>query len=286
MALRLVLALAALVAGGWAQTLRMYSEFQRIDPFGAVVGVDRAERPREILSPALARNAHATFQVAIALPSGEPYSLFVTQNPEDAVQVAAFRPIYEKRGTAWIPDELEPLKISATRQILNIVRQIPGQTVTVVWLDLWVPPNAPVRRTRFEVQLFAGEQWIIYPLELRIVAPTVPVAQGPLEPLAPVEAPAAASAAGPLRAYLCGATRGSEAGPLSVRGLIRRNARQDAALARSLRSAALAGEILAAIGGPERARWCQAPGGAPQLGAEWYLRVRDTLYRAAVQRIP
>jgi hypothetical protein len=286
MALRLALALAALAASGWAQTLRMYSEFQRIDPFGAVVAADRAERPREILSPALARNAHATFQVVIALPSGEPYSLFAVQNPVDAVQVAAYRPIYVQRGTAWIPDELEPLKLSATRQILNIARQVPGQTATVVWLDLWVPANAPTRRTRFEVQLCVGDQWIVYPLELRIVVPPIPIARGPLEPLAPLAAPAAASAAGPLRAYLCGVTRGGEQGPLSIRALIRRNARQDVALARSLRSATLAGDILAALGGPQRAKWCQTPGGAPQLGAEWYLCVRDALYRAALQPIP
>jgi hypothetical protein len=286
MARRLALALAALVAGGWAQTLRMYSEFQRIDPFGAVLAVDRAEEPREILSPALARNAHATFQVAIALPSTEPYSLFVTQNPEDAVRVAAYRPIYVQRGTAWIPDQLEPLKISATRQIPNIARQIPGQTATVVWLDLWVAPNTPVRRTRLEVQVFAGGQWIVYPLELRIVAPVVPPAQGPLEPLAPVEAPAAANAAGPLRAYLCEVSRRGEEGPLSIRGLIRRNARQDVALARTLGSAALASEILKALGGPERAKWCRSPAGPPPLGAEWYLRVRDTVYRGALQPIP
>ncbi len=286
MALRFALALAALAADGWAQTLRMYSEFQRIDPFGAVVAADRAVRPREILSPALARDAHATFQVVIALPAGEPYSLFAVQNPVDAVQVTAYRPIYVQRGTAWIPDELEPLKISATRQILNIARQVPGQTVTVVWLDMWVPANAPVRRTRFEVQLYVGEQWIVYPLELRIVVPAIPLARGPLEPLAPLEAPAAASAAGPLRAYLCQTTGGGEEGPLSIRGLIRRNARQDVALARSLPSATLAGDILAALGGPERAKWCQSPGGASQLGAEWYLRVRDALYRAALQPLP
>ena len=181
---------------------------------------------------------------------------------------------------------MEPLKLSEIRQLLNPVRQVPGQTVVVVWLDLWVAADAPVRRTRFELQLHAGGQWIVYPMELRIVAPVVPAAHGPLEALAPVEAPAARIAAGPLRAYVCGAVRGGEEGPLTVRGLIRRNARQDMALARSLGRATLPDEILEALGAASREKWCQAPSGPPQLGAEWYLRVRDFLYRTAAKPLP
>jgi hypothetical protein len=58
------------------------------------------------------------------------------------------------------------------------------------------------------------------------------------------------------------------------------------ALARSLGRAALPVEILEALGITGRAKWCQAPGGPPQLGAEWYLRVRDYLYRAAPKPLP
>lgn len=275
-----------LAAGVSAQSLQVYSEFQRIDPFGAVVAVDRAERPREILSPALARNAHATFQAVVTVPGGSPFSLYLAQNPEDAVRVTAYQPAFVKRGETWIPDGLEPLKLSEIRQVLNPVRQVPGQTVVVVWLDLWVAAGAPVRRTRFELQLHAGGQWIVYPMELRIFAPVVPAAQGRLEALAPVEAPAARTAAGPLSAYVCGAVRGGEEGPLTVRGLIRRNARQDMALARSLGRATLPAEILEALGAADREKWCPAPGGPPQLGAEWYLRVRDFLYRTAAQPKP
>ena len=178
MAPRYLYAVAALAAGAWAQSLRVYSEFQRIDPFGAVVAADRAERPREILSPAVARSAYATFQVVVTVPAGSQFSLYVAQNPEDAVRVTAYLPTFVKLGNAWIPDGLEPLRLSEVHQVLNPVRQVPGQTVTVVWLDLWVAPDAPVRRTRFEVQLFVGEQWIIYPMELRIIAPVVPAPRG------------------------------------------------------------------------------------------------------------
>ena len=283
MGLRLLLVFATLLAAGQAQSVKIYSEFQRIDPFGAVVAADRAERPREILSPALARNAYATFQAVVTVPEGQQYGLFIAQNPDDAVRPTAYKPVYVKRGEAWIPDALEPLTISDAGQVAAFAHQVPGQTVTVVWIDMWVAPNATVRRTRFEVQLNVGEQWIIYPMELRIISPMIPASSGALEPLAPLEASAAGTAAAPLRAYACAIEETSEEGPLTIRRLIRRNARQDMALARSLGRPALATEILTALGAADRTKWCEAPSGPPQLGAEWYLRVRDYLYGTAIK---
>jgi len=57
------------------QSLRVLSEFQRVDPFGDVVAVDRTVNPREILSPAVARNAFASFHVAVSVPEREPFEL-------------------------------------------------------------------------------------------------------------------------------------------------------------------------------------------------------------------
>jgi hypothetical protein len=290
MALRLFLVLAAVVGGAGAQSVQVYSEFQRIDPFGAVVAADHAEQPREILSPALARNAYATFQIVVTVPKGQDYGLYLAQNPENAVRATIYQPTFVKRGSAWIPDALEPLKLLGSGQVPSLPSQVPGQAVTVLWLDLWVGPDAPVRRTRLEIQLHVGEHWVIYPMELRITAPVVPTPQGPLEPLAPIEQPASASAAAPLRAYVCTAAGSGEEGPLTVRRLIRRNARQDIALARSLEprhsKLVVVTGIVDALGGADRAQWCRAPAVPPQLGAEWYLRVRGHLYRAALRSIP
>ncbi len=279
-----ILFLAAAVAGGLrAQPVRVYSEFQRVDPFCAVAAVDKADRSREVLSPAIARNGYATFQAVISVPEGQQYSVFLGQNPENAVRVAAYRPVWVKRGDAYIPDGLEPLQIRDTGEVVeDPASRIPGQTCRVVWLDIWVPPDAPVRRTRFEVQLSIGTQWIIYPMELRISSLVAPAAQGSFEPLPPPEAPASETAARVLRAYVCGTAAGNgEEGPLTIRRLIRRNARQDMALAHSLEQnagkAALAAELLEAAGATDKAKWCEAPAGPRQMGAEWYLRVRDFL---------
>ena len=56
-----------------AQSLRVVSEFQRFDPFGNVVPVDHTGEPREILSPALARNAFASFHVIVTIPERDPF---------------------------------------------------------------------------------------------------------------------------------------------------------------------------------------------------------------------
>ncbi|HOL71121.1 MAG TPA: hypothetical protein PLA43_07500 [Bryobacteraceae bacterium] len=285
MALR-TLFLAAVIAGGGlrAQSVRIYTELQRVDPFCAVVAADKAGRSREVLSPALARNGYATFQAVISVPEGQQYSLFLGQNPEGAVKVAAYRPVWVKRDNSYIPDGLEPLTITDNGEIVDdAAEQVEGQTCRVVWLDLWVPPESPVRRTRFEVQLNVAGHWVIYPMELRIssaIAP--PAAKGPFEPLPPPEAPASATAARVLHAYLCGTQGGeSEEGPLTVRRLIRRNARQDVAIARLLENragkTALAAELLEKAGVADRTKWCESPPGHGNSGGEWYLRVRDFL---------
>jgi hypothetical protein len=284
MAFRILLAVLT-VAGAQAQSIRVLSALQRVDPFGAIVAADKAERPREILSPALARNAFATFQVVVTVPAGQPHSLFIAQNPENAVGVAAYKPAFVKRGDAWIPDALEPLTLSSTGEVPDVARQVPGQTVEVIWLDLWVSPSAPVRRTRLEVQLSVGGHWIIYPMELRVIPPIIPGPAGHMEPLAPIEASIADTAAGPLRAWMCSPANTAEEGPLTIRRLVRRNARQDLALARELESklgkSELLTGILAALGVSDRAQWCAAPAATTALGAEWYLRLRDYLYRTA-----
>jgi hypothetical protein len=286
MRLALLLALAG-VAG--AQSIRVSTEFERIDPFGNVVEADRAAAPREVLSPALARNAFTTFQVVVE-PGGRPSTLFIAQNPEGAVDVTLYRAVFRHEGNAWIPDRLVPVKLGENGEADPIEPQVPGQKVLVYWMDVWVRPDAPVRRSRLELQVASGDRWTIYPLELRAQEArpmTQPAAERPAVKVEPaVSAPSSASALWVLRAYACGAGAVPVAGsPGTVRGLIRRNALQDQALARSLEHslgrATLMREMLATLGARDRAAWCRDPKTPPELGAEWVLRVRDYLYKAA-----
>jgi hypothetical protein len=273
-----------------AQSVRVYSEFQRIDPSGAVVAADRAERPREVLSPLLPRNAYTSFHVVVDAPEGQKHTLFIAQNPENAVEVTMYREVFVKSGESWIPDGLEKVDISEYGGVPDIPPQAPGQHVEVYWMDVRVAPDAYVRRTRLEVQLNTEGHWIIYPMELRIWQPVVPASAAAAEPLAAIDAPASRTAFAALRSYLCnGGTAAAPAAaaaqePLTIRGMIRRNALQDVAWAASIDAKSrpdLLGGILKALGTPDLKAFCQAPA-PPQdaAGAEWYLRVRDLLYRA------
>jgi hypothetical protein len=268
-----------------AQQARLYSEFQRIDPFGQVVRPDRAESSREILSPAVARNAFASFHVAVSVPPGTEYAVHIAQNPDNAVKPALYRERYQRVAESWIPDTLVPVELPMQGAL---GADIPGRKVDVFWLDLWVGPDAPVDRVRVEVQLNVAERWIIYPLEVRISAPVVPTnvlrkLQAASGALPPVTAPADASASIALRQYLCG-TPESARRPTAptVRSHILRNALQDIALAQHRERLFGAAEVHSALLSPLKAAspkaWCADPSHFRPFGPESWLRLRQALW--------
>jgi hypothetical protein len=271
-----------------AHSVKVYSEFQRVDPFGRVVAADRARRPgirpREILSPGVARNAFASFHVAVTVRTGESFTLHVTQNPEDSVAVTVYKEAYARRGDQWIPDGLQPVELPYTGRLPEPSHPIPGQTTVSFWMDLWVPFDAEVDRIKVEPQLYSEGYWIIYPMEVRVLTARIPDGRGKAAPVAAMQAPADASARGVLRTSLCGVEQRQPGRQSSVRRLIVRNALQDVALARLLETSRGEDVLLPVMleiagSGAERETWCEAPSFPEDLGPEWYLRVRDSLYR-------
>jgi hypothetical protein len=171
-----------------AQSVQVYSEFARLSDSGEPLS---PASPREILSPAIPRNAYSTFQIAVQVPSGTKYNVFIGQNPEDAVKVTLYRGPREKLEAVGVPYE--------------------GAGSLVLWLDLWVDGGAPVRRAKVEPQVFVNGDWVTYPMEVRVSETVVP--DGAVRELGPEE-------------VLCGAQK---KGPQRT-DLHLRNARQDAAL--------------------------------------------------------
>jgi hypothetical protein len=269
--------LLLLMAGALgAQSVDIYSEFSRVDPFGAVVPADRGAPPREILSPAVARNAWASFHVVISAPPKTTYLLYVATNPLDACRVAMYKEHFEKTPEGWVPDRLSELKRLPDFGVMPDPDDgVDGQTTRAYLLDLWIPPNTPVARFRLEVQLKVG-YWVVRPMEVRVIAPRVPdlrEAAGPA-PLPPVSSGADMAALvalrdGDLRSYPA---------PETVRAVIRRNAIEDVALASRLDPAAVTPDALRA-----RAAALMLSGGLrPRAaGAEWYLRLRGWIYAQA-----
>ncbi len=203
-----------------AQSVRVYSEFARINPSGEVTA---PAQPREILSPAIVRNGFTSFQIVVQVEPGTPYSLYVGQNPEDAVRVT----VYRESG-----DNLEPVELP-----------VEGKSTQVFWMDVWTARNAPVRRVKVEPQLNVNQDWIVYPMEVRV-----------MDALVPDERPAVG---------LCGSAGAKSGNTLAAASL--RNAGQDASLALRLPKPEL--EKLKAQ--------CESPPNDP----ESYLKIRDYLFR-------
>lgn len=224
-----------------AQPLLVYSEFARIDAKGKVTA---PAEPREILSPALARNAWESFQIVVE-PSSEslPWQLYVAQNPENAVQVT----LYREAG-----DHLE--KVSPP---------VSGSGTQVFWMEIFTARTAPVERIKVEPQLHINNDWVIYPMEGRImdaVVPDAPPAGWPTGVAEPGEV---------MRGLVCGTAVAAGTAPKepTQTSLRFRNAQQDRALAARAAKADL----------EQRFGTCDAP--PPADNPEWYHRVRDFVFR-------
>jgi hypothetical protein len=255
-------------------SVEIYSEFQRVDPYGNIVASDKGDRPREIISPAAPRNAHISFHVAVTVPPGETYFLFVVPNPLDACGVEMYREHFVETKQGWIPDTLVELHSLPDFGFMpDLDQNIPGQNTRVYLLDLWIPPTASPPGFRIEVQMKMGT-FYVRPMEVRVIPVNVPdPVKGGKESkmsLPAVEASADAAAIGALKDYI--AHRSSYPGgkPTTVRDVIQRDALQDMTLAKSIgrKTDPKAVEHF----------WKSLPAVA---GAEGYLRVRDYILRQA-----
>jgi len=267
LALLAAFAAAALGAQPGPRTpdLRIVSEFQRFDPFGNVVPQDREFAPREILSPALARNGHLSLHVIVTGPAGTNFFLYAGSNPPGYVELHLYREWFVPCGAGWCPDWIAEQRSGTFGAIPESLHDMPDQNTRVYLLDVWAPPSALPGRVRVEAQIKVGT-WLIAPMEVRVVDRLVP--DGPFaraENVAPLEAPSSATAEAQLLRYSAGLPPQAPPALLRVRDIIQRNAAEDMALARSRGIDSL--ELLPLSTGPHA------------MGSEWYLRVRDLIYR-------
>lgn len=258
-----------------AQSLRVYSPFTRIDPFGNVVTPDRGREPREILSPALPRGATTGFHLVVSGQTAAEFTLHIGQNPGTAAGIRLFRERYLKVGSEWIPDGIEPVSLPYRGQIASI--EIPGQTAQSFWMDLTIARDAPVERVKIEPQASFNGRWVIYPMEARIVVTTAPsLDYSPSVSPASPQLPSDFTARRVLRKKLCGnAEKVPPRSPLNIRDLIARDAAQDLAMA----SVVPAETLWALTGASDRDAWCRAEQPHPD-GPEWVLRIRDRVVGA------
>lgn len=280
-----LLAIAATFWAGlvWGQPVSVYSEFRRVGPFGKVIKPDSGSDPREILSPMAPRNGWTGFHVAITPPKNQWFTLHVAENPEDAFTVRMYRETFARSGDEWIPGRATPLNLPVQARLPETGGP-EGQTTLVYWFEMWVAPDAPVRRVRVEFQFNIGDSWVIYPMEVRVMPSIVPARiDNPSLPLSPSQR-SDTIALSRLRQFVCGSAvaGGPASRPDSLGYFLDRAALQDMALARAGGEAVktrLIGEVLRLAGTPDSSAWCDSR--TPPPNPEWYLRVRDFLLRGA-----
>src|SRR5262249_26085557 len=142
---------------------------------GADGNVIAPETPREILSPALVRNGFTSFQVVVQVPRGTQFELYIAQNPENSVKTT----LYRQNG-----ERLEPVSIPSE-----------GDSTQIYWLDVWTDRTAPVQRIKIEPQLHINGDWVIYPMEGRIMNGAVADGKWPTGTALPTEV---------MHGFLCG----------------------------------------------------------------------------------
>lgn len=218
-----------------AQPLRVFSEFVHFGPDGEP---SIPTSPREILSPALARNSFSTYQILVNGGAGMSL-LYVGQNPENTLQVTLYR---EKSGV--LTEVSQPVEIQGTE---------------VVWMDVWVPRGTRADRMKLEPELYISQDWVIYPMEVRVMEATVP--DGPVPY-------GTASAIDVMHSLTCGTKLNTRdaTGPTTRASLVYRNALEDIALAREAPK-----DELQRVVGP-----CDQ---STPANPESYLRIRDYLLR-------
>lgn len=250
-----------------AQSVDVYSEFRRLNTQGAIADSDKAGKPREILSPAMIRNGWHSFHLAVNVQPGRDYVLYMLQNPE-RLQLKLYREHADASGTMEL---LEPVKLS--------VNATAGRTPDIYLLEVFVPANAAAGRVRVEAQLNDGYHWVIYPLEARVFAGIVPAFPATGARFPAVTESSAETARRAFREYACGETPAAAPVVRGVRASIRRNALQDVALARMLEQKMGREPLLAKLTERAGGNLCgPAPIESP-FGPEWYLRIRDFLFR-------
>jgi hypothetical protein len=252
-----------------AQEINVYSEFERFDPFGRPVPQDCDLKIRELLSPAVPRNGHLSVHVVVTAPAGTNYFLYAAQSPLGVLDVKVYREHFARCGDAWCPDFVTEQRAPAFGAMPENARTLPDQTTRCYLFDIHVPADVPPRRVRVEALLKTGI-WMVAPLEIRVIDPVIPDMTGlPVrEDIAPIEARSSDTAQRQLLRFLNGLPPERPAGLLRIRDFIQRNAAEDMMVARTR-----------GIRGPELNLMSWWPYTFPDLGGEWYLRVRDFIYR-------
>jgi hypothetical protein len=171
-----ILAAASAAAG----TLEALPEYLRPDPFGGIVAADRAAGGAGFLKSVrleAARGGYVSCHLVVKLPEKGPYRLRVEFARADRnVQADLFREWFHRHRAdkRYYPDALIPVRTPHASAMPEADNRIEAQTAQAYWLDLWVAPDAAPGVYQAAAVLEAGGRTSTLPIELRVIAATVP----------------------------------------------------------------------------------------------------------------
>ncbi len=168
-----------------AASLDAYSEFLRLDPFGAVLEADqRGAGPtltfydsKGTANVTGARGAYTSFRLAAAVPEGGEYSVAIQWTGDaGGIETDLFREWFhytlpEKRH---FPDALIPVSLPYRSRMPEPDNKIDKQTTQTFWVDLWVPAGARPGVYRGEAILTAAGKTIRRAILLNVLLVVAP----------------------------------------------------------------------------------------------------------------
>lgn len=169
----------------WGQELRHFSEFQRPDPFGKVLAVDRQEpspvqnqgKSPSIVTLVGARAGYISFQIAVLLPKEGAYSLGC--DFEDAggkIQIDLFKAWFHrlKENGEYVPDALIPVSNPFQGILPDPENRIQGQIAQAFWVDLYLPAEAKPGRYQGKAFLRSGRKQQDLKIQITVLDAIIP----------------------------------------------------------------------------------------------------------------
>lgn len=168
-------------------------EYLRPDPFGAIVGPDKAAPDRLVsdnaasdkvgaggFSNALhlegARGGYVSFHLAVKMSQPGPYTLSLAFGDRGKVQADLYREWFHftESDKQYYPDALIPITLPYHSRLPEPDNRIAAQTAQAFWVDLWIPRDAEPVTYAAQAVLEAGGQRSAVSIELRVFPAIVP----------------------------------------------------------------------------------------------------------------
>ena len=146
----------------------------RTDPFGQIVGADRAAavKPAQQITLVSARAAYASCRIVVSAAQPSAYALSTAGD----LTVELYREWFHflPKAKLYYPDALVPTALPHKAQLPDASNRIAGQTAQSYWLDIWIPESAKPGAKTLTVSLDSGGAKSAVQISVEVLDAVVP----------------------------------------------------------------------------------------------------------------